>query len=104
LARSFSICGGTKWIMRSSLTGSSRSGAGAPMASGLKKLRGSFIPSSSQGAAMAARQLRYERAKASPSRFCKQPATGLTTARAGAGWGLAGELDIAQLDQRTAIG
>jgi hypothetical protein len=29
--------------MRSSLTGSSRSGAGAPMASGLKKLRGSFM-------------------------------------------------------------
>ncbi len=29
-ARSFSICGGTKWIMRSSLTGNSRSGAGAP--------------------------------------------------------------------------
>ncbi len=35
LARSFSICGGTKWTMRSSLTGSSRSGAGAPIASGL---------------------------------------------------------------------
>src|SRR5262249_5948021 len=33
----------TKWIMRSSFTGSSRSGAGAPIASGLKKLRGSFI-------------------------------------------------------------
>jgi hypothetical protein len=29
------MCGGTKWIMRSSLTGSSRSGCGAPMASGL---------------------------------------------------------------------
>jgi hypothetical protein len=29
--------------MRSSLTGSSRRGAGAPIASGLKKLRGSFI-------------------------------------------------------------
>src|SRR6266700_5050056 len=43
LARSFSMCGGTKWIMRSSFTGSSRSGAGAPIASGLKKLRGSFI-------------------------------------------------------------
>ena len=43
LARTFSICGGTKWIMRSSLTGSSRSGAGAPIASGLKKLRGSFM-------------------------------------------------------------
>src|SRR5258706_515065 len=43
LARSFSMCGGTKWIMRSSFTGTSRSGAGAPVASGLKKLRGSFI-------------------------------------------------------------
>src|SRR5215472_5387547 len=43
LARSFSMCGGTKWIMRSSFTGSSRGGAGAPIASGLKKLRGSFI-------------------------------------------------------------
>ena len=43
LARTFSICGGTKWIMRSSLTGRSRSGAGAPIASGLKKLRGSFM-------------------------------------------------------------
>src|SRR5262249_28872191 len=41
-ARSFSICGGTKWIIRSSFTGSSRSGAGAPMASGWKKFRGSF--------------------------------------------------------------
>ena len=30
----FSMCGGTKWIMRSSRTGSSRSGAGAPIASG----------------------------------------------------------------------
>ena len=43
LARTFSLCGGTKWIMRSSRTGSSRSGAGAPMASGAKKWRGSFI-------------------------------------------------------------
>ena len=34
LARIFSMCGGTKWIMRSSRTGSSRKGAGAPMASG----------------------------------------------------------------------
>ena len=34
LARTFSMCGGTKWIMRSSRTGSSRSGAGAPIASG----------------------------------------------------------------------
>jgi len=41
-ARSFSMCGGTKWIMRSSLTGSSRNGAGAPIASGWKKFRGSF--------------------------------------------------------------
>src|SRR6516225_12172468 len=30
--------------MRSSRTGSSRRGAGAPSASGLKKLRGSFMP------------------------------------------------------------
>jgi hypothetical protein len=37
------MCGGTKWIMRSSRTGSSRNGIGAPIASGLKKLRGSFI-------------------------------------------------------------
>src|SRR5262245_63070322 len=43
LARNLSICGGTKWIMRSSLTGSSRSGVGAPTAIGLKKLRGSFM-------------------------------------------------------------
>src|SRR5262245_59655796 len=49
LARSFSIWGGTKWIMRSSLTGSSLSGLGAPIASGLKKLRGSFIRRSSCG-------------------------------------------------------
>src|ERR1700730_14376088 len=42
LARSFSTCGGTKWIMRSRLTGSSASGRGAPIASGLKKLRGRF--------------------------------------------------------------
>ncbi len=34
LARTLSRCGGTKWIMRSSLTGSSWSGAGAPAASG----------------------------------------------------------------------
>src|ERR1700746_118006 len=40
------MCGGTKWIIRSSRTGSSRSGAGAPIASGLKKLRGSFIAKS----------------------------------------------------------
>jgi len=32
-----------KWIIRSSRSGKSRSGAGAPMASGLKKLRGSFM-------------------------------------------------------------
>jgi hypothetical protein len=29
--------------MRSSLSGNSRNGAGAPIASGLKKLRGSFM-------------------------------------------------------------
>jgi hypothetical protein len=34
LARIFSTCGGKKWIMRSSVTGSSRNGAGAPTASG----------------------------------------------------------------------
>src|SRR5437588_4093439 len=43
LARTFSMCGGTKWIIRSSRSGKSRSGAGAPIASGLKKLRGNFI-------------------------------------------------------------
>ena len=43
LARIFSMCGGTKWIMRSSRTGSSRKGAGAPIASGLKNWRGSFM-------------------------------------------------------------
>src|SRR6202012_2989311 len=42
-ARIFSICGGTKWIIRSRRIGNSRNGAGAPMASGLKKLRGSFM-------------------------------------------------------------
>ena len=42
LARSLSRCGGTKWIMRSSRTGNSRSGAGAPMARGAKNWRGSF--------------------------------------------------------------
>ena len=43
LARTFSLCGGTKWIMRSSRAGRSRSGAGAPMASGSKNLRGAFM-------------------------------------------------------------
>ena len=42
LARTFSLCGGTKWIMRSSRTGNSRIGAGAPMASGWKNWRGGF--------------------------------------------------------------
>ena len=42
LAVTFSICGGTKWIMRSSRTGNSRMGAGAPAASGLKKLAWQF--------------------------------------------------------------
>src|SRR5262245_50030188 len=46
LLRTFSMCGGTKWIIRSSRSGNSRSGAGAPIASGLKKLRGSFIAKS----------------------------------------------------------
>ena len=41
-ARTLSRCGGTKWIIRSSFTGRSRIGSGAPMASGLKKLRGVF--------------------------------------------------------------
>jgi hypothetical protein len=36
------LCGGTKWIMRSSRTGKSRIGAGAPMASGAKNWRGNF--------------------------------------------------------------
>ena len=39
-ARIFSLCGGTKWIMRSSRTGSCRKGSGAPMASGAKCLAG----------------------------------------------------------------
>ena len=34
LAVTLSTCGGTKWIIRSSLTGSSRNGSGAPIASG----------------------------------------------------------------------
>ena len=34
-ARSFSMCGGKKWIIRSGRTGNSRTGWGAPMASGL---------------------------------------------------------------------
>ena len=42
-ARTFSMCGGTKWIMRSSRDGSSRSGRGAPIASGSKYLRGAFM-------------------------------------------------------------
>ena len=41
-ARTFSLCGGTKWIIRSIRTGSSRYGSGAPAASGWKKRRGSF--------------------------------------------------------------
>jgi hypothetical protein len=43
------MCGGTKWIIRSSRSGNSRSGVGAPNASGLKKLRGSFIGKSGSG-------------------------------------------------------
>ena len=35
LARIFSRCGGKKWIIRSGRTGSSRTGTGAPAASGL---------------------------------------------------------------------
>jgi hypothetical protein len=37
------MCGGKKWIIRSGLTGSSRTGSGAPAAKGLKNSRGSFI-------------------------------------------------------------
>ena len=40
LERTFSLWPGTKWIMRSSFTGSSRAGSGAPIASGLKNWRG----------------------------------------------------------------
>ena len=36
----FSFDGSKKWIMRDGLTGISRTGSGAPMASGLKKSRG----------------------------------------------------------------
>ena len=42
-ARTLSLWGGTKWIIRSSRTGRSRNGAGAPVARGWKKRRGSFI-------------------------------------------------------------
>src|SRR3954465_12119739 len=49
LARIFSMCGGTKWIMRSSRTGSSRRGVGAPIASGWKKRRGNFTWGSGLG-------------------------------------------------------
>jgi hypothetical protein len=38
--RIFSMCGGMKWIIRSSRTGRSRNGGGAPAASGRKKFRG----------------------------------------------------------------
>ncbi|MEZ5955979.1 MAG: hypothetical protein R3C27_02030 [Hyphomonadaceae bacterium] len=40
---SFSLWAGTKWIMRSSFTGSSRRGSGAPLARGAKKWRGGFV-------------------------------------------------------------
>ena len=39
-ARILSLWGGTKWIMRSSLTGNCRKGSGAPMARGAKCLAG----------------------------------------------------------------
>ena len=42
-ARTFSLCGGTKWIMRSSRDGSSQKRRGAPIASGSKYLRGAFM-------------------------------------------------------------
>lgn len=45
-ARTFSLWGGTKWIIRSSRTGNSRKGAGAPTASGTKNCRGGFMRSS----------------------------------------------------------
>ena len=69
LARSFSMCGGTKWIMRSSFTGSSRSGAGAPIASGLKKLRGSFMSRDSLRRGCDCYGMGNTRT--SPSRFCE---------------------------------
>ena len=52
LARSLSRCGGTKWIMRSSRTGSSRMGVGAPIARGTKNWRGSFRARSFQKAVL----------------------------------------------------
>ena len=42
-ARTFSMCGGTKWIIRSSFDGSSIKGRGAPIARGSKTLRGDFM-------------------------------------------------------------
>src|SRR5437762_1965704 len=56
-ARTFSICGGTKWIVRSSRTGSSRSGKGAPSAIGWKKRRGCFMRCSPGSAAVSGRDL-----------------------------------------------
>jgi hypothetical protein len=40
LATTLSMCGGKKWITRLGLNGISRTGTGAPTASGLKKSRG----------------------------------------------------------------
>ena len=47
LARTFALCGGTKWIMRSNRAGSSTNGRGAPIASGSRNLRGALIGKSS---------------------------------------------------------
>jgi hypothetical protein len=61
------------------LTGSSMSGAGAPIASGLKKLRGSFIRGPQRGP-NAFLWVRYGQAATFASRFCGQG--GLTATRA----------------------
>ena len=42
-ARIFSMCGGMKWIIRSSRTGRVADGGGAPIASGAKNFRGVFV-------------------------------------------------------------
>ena len=55
------MCGGTKWIMRSSRTGNSRSGAGAPMASGSKNWRGSFTGHPSKSALLPFRGMQRPR-------------------------------------------
>ena len=68
-ARIFSLCGGTKWIMRSSREGSSVSGRGAPIASGSKYRRGAFT-----GAALSKRWRRpSHRAVSLPPQFASRP-------------------------------